>query len=219
MKDKIDFSIKYGNLKIVKELPILRLPSGQTNRVLECVCDCGKTTKVRWLHLKRKRISSCGCLQKTKKGKSNSCYGILLNSMKTRCKENYFERHLYFDKGIKVCQEWLNDIDVFIEFCDKNGYRKGLQIDRIDGNKGYNPDNCRFVTSKENANNRFNTLFVVYKSEKISLKMLLQKLGKENNYNSIIARIKRGVNHDEAIDKPIRKGNYCKDNFKNRQAV
>lgn len=213
MRDLIDYQKKYGKLTILKELETLRLPSGQTNRVLECICDCGNKTIVRWLHLKRNRIISCGCAFKTKKGLSNSVYGILLNSMVTRCKETNNDKHIYYDKGIKVCDEWINDIELFVNFCKENGYKKGLQIDRIDNSKGYNPDNCRFVTPKENCNNRDNTIYVIYKNEKVSLKMILHKLNKEKDYYTILTRIKRGMEHNKAIDKAIRIGNYSKTNF------
>jgi len=216
MADLVDFKKQYGKLTILSELEALRLPSGQVNRVFECLCECDNITKVRWLHLKRGRITSCGCIQKTKKGLSNSVYGRLLNSMVTRCKENYTEKHIYFDKGIKVCDEWLNDIELFVEFCKNNGYKKGLHIDRIDNSKGYYPNNCRFVTPKENCNNRDNTFFVNYKNKVVSLKMILNELGKDENYSTILARIKRGIEHNEAIDKPIRIGNYSKTNFKKK---
>jgi hypothetical protein len=206
---------RFGKLIVLGEGITVRRPSGQTNRTIKCKCDCGTEKDILLLHLIRNRTKSCGCINKTKKGKSNTVYGILLNSMRTRCKENYFERHLYFDKDIKVCDEWLNDIDTFISFCKKNGYEKGLQIDRIDNSKGYSPDNCRFVTPKQNVNNRDNTVYVYYKNEKISLRILLERLNLLHNFAPIYARIKRGVEHNKAIDTPIRIGNYSKTNFKN----
>jgi hypothetical protein len=205
---------RFGKLIVIKEGIKKRLPSGQVNRTIKCKCDCGNIKDILLLHLVRNRVNSCGCILRTKNGKSNTEYGILLNSMKTRCKENYTEKHLYYDKGIKVSEEWLNDIESFINFCKNNGYKKGLQIDRIDNSKGYYPDNCRFVTSKVNCNNRDNTVFVFYKQKKVSLKMLLNELQKEKDYYTIMARINRGVEHNQAIDKPIRIGNYSKTNFK-----
>jgi hypothetical protein len=213
MADLVDFKKKYGKLTILEESDSLKLPCGQTNRVFDCLCECGKHKKVRWSHLKRGKINSCGCILKTKKGLSSSVYGILLNSMVTRCKDNYTEKHLYFNKGITVCKEWLNDIELFVDFCKLNGYKKGLHIDRINNSKGYYPENCRFVTPKENCNNRDNTFYVNYKDKKVSLQMILSELGKQNDYSTIRARIKRGVNHNKAIDKPITIGNYSKTNF------
>jgi hypothetical protein len=136
--------------------------------------------------------------------------GILWNSMRTRTKENYFQSHLYFYKGIKVCDEWKESISKFCEWAKNNGYEKGLQLDRIDNSKGYSPFNCRFVTSKINNNNRDNTFFVSYNNEIIALKLLLLKLNREENYNTIFRRIKRGWNHNDAINIPTKIGNYAK---------
>ena len=66
------------------------------------------------------------------------------------------KRH-YQDRGITVCSEWL----VFENFRDwalSHGYSDDLEIDRIDNDKGYCPENCRWVTPKENTNNRRNTI-------------------------------------------------------------
>jgi hypothetical protein len=60
----------------------------------------------------------------------------------------------YSDKGIKVCEEWLKDRTSFFNWAFQNGYNDNLQIDRIDSDKGYSPDNCRWVTPKENQANR-----------------------------------------------------------------
>ena len=81
----------------------------------------------------------------------------LWQTMKTRCenpnRKNY-ER--YGARGITVCEEW-HEAKNFVEWAIANGYKKGLQLDRIDNSKGYSPENCRFVTPKENSRNRRNT--------------------------------------------------------------
>lgn len=71
-----------------------------------------------------------------------------LSAMLWRCKT------LPYYKGLKIHQEWLDNPDSFIEWALNNGWKRGLEIDRIDSTKGYSPDNCRFVTRKVNARNR-----------------------------------------------------------------
>lgn len=77
------------------------------------------------------------------------------NSMIKRCyDESSGSYRIYGGRGIKVCDEWLNDKESFYHWALTNGFEKGLQIDRIDVNGNYEPSNCRWVTSKVNNNNR-----------------------------------------------------------------
>ena len=59
----------------------------------------------------------------------------------------------YQDKGISICQEWLDSRDAFYKWSQENGYAEGLTIDRIDSNKNYEPSNCRWVTKTTQARN------------------------------------------------------------------
>lgn len=211
MKDEVLKGSVFGMLTVLQEGLKIRLPSGQINRTFDCKCKCGNIKNIRYSHLKNLKITSCGCkkiLSSTGLSLSKTDIGIVWNSIRTRTKENYFQSHLYYKKGIVVCDEWKNSIDCFYEWAVNNGYKKGLQLDRIDNSKGYSPDNCRFVTAKINNNNRDNTFFVNYNNEAIALKLLLLKLNREENYNTILRRIKRGWSHKDAIEIPTKKGNY-----------
>ena len=66
----------------------------------------------------------------------------------------------YGGRGITMCEVWANNYLAFKEWAIAKGWRKGLQLDRIDNSKGYSPDNCHFVTARENSNNRRKTLYI-----------------------------------------------------------
>lgn len=92
-------------------------------------------------------------------------YGVWC-SMKSRCENpNRAKFKDYGNRGIDVCEEW-HDSWNFVQWAISHGYRKGLQLDRIDNDKGYSPDNCRFVTPKENSRNKRNTKFLTVNGEK-----------------------------------------------------
>ena len=77
------------------------------------------------------------------------------SDMKIRCySPKYTGFKNYGGRGIIVCSSWINNFDAFYNWAILNGFKKGLQIDRINNNKSYCPSNCRFVTKKENNRNR-----------------------------------------------------------------
>lgn len=200
---------KFSKLTVIGNASNLVLPSGQKPRRVVCQCECGKESTVLLLHLTRGRIKSCGCIAKTLNGESKDLICRAWKSMKDRCKPNYAERHLYFDKGIIVCDEWANDYFAFKKWALENNFKPHLQLDRIDGNKGYSPDNCRFVTPKINGNNRADTFYVTYNNQRIAFMLLIDTLKIPHRHiQTIRGRIKRGWEHQMAIDTPIRKGNY-----------
>lgn len=78
-----------------------------------------------------------------------------LYSMNYRCTNEISTVYDYYGgKGIRVCEEWILNPNSFIEWSLQNGFEPGLEIDRIDGNKNYSPENCRWVTKTENLRNK-----------------------------------------------------------------
>lgn len=198
----------FNLLTVVREVEKAVLPSGQKNRQFLCKCECGNEKVVRLIHLVRGRIASCGCLAGQRHGMVNTPLHNTWRAMKNRCSnDGYIDYDRYKGRGITVCKEWGN-FPAFAEWAFQNGWADGLQIDRIDNNGNYEPSNCRFVSSKDNVNNRSNTLIVKYKGRSIPLATALEEIGKRENYHNVYERITRGWDHTKAIDTPIRQGNY-----------
>ena len=130
-----------------------------------CKCSCGKTTIVRGCDLRAGTTVSCGCYKKelTKKrltthSKTNTRPYHIWRGMKDRCLNSRAPKFPnYGGRGITVCDEWLDKEKGFQNFYNwaiENGYRDDLSIDRIDNDKGYCPDNCRWSSLQTQSENR-----------------------------------------------------------------
>jgi hypothetical protein len=126
-----------------------------------CKCDCGNTCVASGDRLRRGITKSCGCLSRELTRKrltthNQSCTKLYFvrRSMIDRCgNEKSISYKNYGGRGIKVCDEWLNNQEAFFEWAYQNGYKEGLTLDRIDVNGNYEPSNCRWITQKEQCNN------------------------------------------------------------------
>jgi hypothetical protein len=170
-----------------------------------CKCDCGKETIVQSSKLKIGWTKSCGCLQKeivsAKGTKHKLCnhklYGVF-NSMKERC---YNEKNIRFknygNRGVIICDEWRKDFKSFYDWAIDNGYKEGLQIDRIDVNGNYKPSNCRFISFKDNMNNTTRNVWI----ELDGIKKTAAQWGEKTNINgiAIAQRVREGKTGLEAI--------------------
>jgi hypothetical protein len=138
----------------------------------QCLCDCGVILNVSCKSLLTEERKSCGCLRKDrqresvlKHGESKTPIYIVWDGMRQRClNPNHMHYSSYGGRGITICKDWENVL-VFKSWVESTGYVKGATLDRIDNNQGYFPENCRWATRKDQANNRRNTRYVTYKGE------------------------------------------------------
>jgi hypothetical protein len=200
---------RFNMLTVVKETTPFIQPGGQKQRAFICLCDCGNYTKVRLSHLNHNRVKSCGCNGREIKKPHDKRIWNSYRGMKNRCyNSTYIDFHLYGGKGVKMCNDWLNSFNSFLDWSIKNGYSSDLVIDRINGDGDYCPENCRWVTPRVNTLNRKETFYVNYLGVNMPLKIAVEITNKQDHEPAIRSRIKRGWNHTKAIDTPIRNGNY-----------
>ena len=139
--------------------------------------------------------------------KNNPSLYSKYNAMKARCYRKTNKQYKnYGGRGITICDEWMDaekGFDNFAIWALSHGYTDDLTIERIDVNKGYSPENCKWITRLEQAYNKTNTIWVDYHGEKVQLAILCKRLGM--SYQSIHFRLKHmGMSVEEAFDTPIR---------------
>lgn len=115
-------------------------------------------------------------MQREKHGKRKTKLYIVWCNMRNRCDcTGNKEYKNYGGRGISVCSDWYSFI-AFMNWAFASGYSKGLTIDRIDNDKGYYPENCRWITRKEQANNKTNNHYITYRGETKTLKQWSESL-------------------------------------------
>ena len=113
--------------------------------------------------------------------------------MMSRCyNKNSSNYKWYGGKGITVCDEWRNDFLNFRDWALENGYSKELTLDRIDGEKGYCPENCRWITWERQQNNKCNNHIVIINGEKYTMSDAARKLNM--NYCALRSHLRRHEN-------------------------
>lgn len=168
-----------------------------------CVCDCGVERYFSGSNLRSGQSMSCGCLQKQRASIANKTHGEsqktkeynIWSSMRKRCNcptsSDYAD---YGGRGITVCERW----NVFSNFVrDMGRCPDGYSLDRIDVNKGYEPNNCRWADAKTQARNKTTTRWITYNGITKALCEWAELSGTKRTM--IDKRIRRGWPVGEAI--------------------
>ena len=162
-------------------------------------CYCGNEFVAQVYKVKILETKSCGCFHKQRTSESNTIHGLrnhklyeVWKSMKARCtNQNTKQYKDYGGNGVIICKEWARSFIVFYEWAMSNGWKDGLQLDKDIKGTGfiYSPENCLFVSPKENSNKRKTNKYIEYNGVTktisewadffgISLKNLYQRLSR-----------------------------------------
>lgn len=162
MKTKIIPGMRFGRLTVIE-----RSGTDSDGKALwRCICDCHNILRVPGGNLVSGDTTSCGCYQKELAGVTDKriypTHGMtetrlytIWTDMKQRCnnpRDPFFSD--YGGRGIKVCEEWETDFSMFYTWAISHGYSIMLTIDRVNNDRGYSPDNCRWVTFEKQANDK-----------------------------------------------------------------
>lgn len=185
---------RFGRLTILKEIYLLN-KRGKLNRYAECLCDCGNTTKVFVPDL-FKITKSCGCLHNAMLSERQITHGFsythiydVFKNIKKRCYDPKNKDYKYYGaRGISIYPEWLQNSGLFCIWAIKNGYKKGLQIERKNNNDNYTPENCAFVTPIVQQNNSRNNRIIEYNEERLTMAQFCRKYNL--NYSMFSQRIR-----------------------------
>jgi len=203
-RNRIDLTgQRFGKLVAIS---IERKSSSSTRIYWNCVCDCGGKRVVSNDHLRNGDVTDCGCTRKhvahwNKHGMYNSRLYRIWSLMKERCcNPNRKEYPNYGGRGICICEEWT-EAKNFIKWSLNNGYSDELTIDRIDNDGNYCPENCRWVSRKEQMQNRRNNHYISFNGKTLTL----TQLAKENGltYSQLYKRLKLGWTLEKAISEPV----------------
>lgn len=201
----------FGRLTVIEQRGV----ASNRSRMWACLCACGSEVVVIGSSLKNGNTKSCGCLRKERLLASITTHGFsggrrgpqklyrIWRNMKSRCNNKNtpkFKNH--GGRGISICKEW-NSYENFHRWAVSNGYSDTLTIDRRDNNEGYSPENCRWVTARDQGNNkRTNHLVTIGRTTKTITEWCD---GDRKKAHAIYGRINRyGWTPEKALLTPIR---------------
>lgn len=169
--------------------------------VWSCRCHCGNIFYTYPKDIKSNHTSSCGCI------KGNYKHGLYKDKkysvwcgMLSRCNCPTCEAYPnYGGRGITVCEEWLEFIN-FNDWAEHSGYEEGLELDRIDNESSYSPDNCRWVTHTENNRNKRTNRYITYKGDTKCTAEWAEILGV--NTGLLLNRLNNNWSFEDIIETP-----------------
>ncbi len=174
-------------------------------------CYCGKEFTTTFSLVSSGHTKSCGCIRNkkrphtTKHGQTGTCEHYTWSAIKARCNIPTHKAYKWYGaRGITVCDRWLDKKEGFQNFLQDMGKRPGKEysLDRIDNNKGYCKENCKWSTMKEQTNNRRSNRVIEYKGERHTMSEWSDITG--IGYAVIKERIYANWSTEEVLTTPVR---------------
>lgn len=201
---------RFGMLTVIERAPNYQKGKSQHRR-WRCRCDCGSESIHMASVLLRGDANSCGCNKATINAGAHRTHGgsntLLYRRWRTmigRCADTS-KKHasVYLNRGITVCEEWLgqNGFNNFRAWALSHDYSPELTIDRIDNDKGYSPDNCRWISEKDQHSNTRRNVWLQYKGNKYLIPQLAAFTGIAEE--TLRSRIRYGWSVERAVETPV----------------
>lgn len=168
----------------------------------KCICDCGNMRVVSSTRLGSQDVRSCGCggEKRKRRGVEIEPEHEAWSNMRRRCGDPTNKSYrIYGEKGITVCDRWA-EYKNFIEDMGRKPTPKH-SIDRIDGNRNYEPGNCRWATATEQARNVSTNVLLDYKGERKCITEWAEAIGMKGA--TLGVRIRSGWSVEDAIETPV----------------
>jgi len=194
---------KFGKLEVLKRVENSRNRKAQWL----CVCDCGEMKVVISASLVRGHTTSCGCYNKSKRvnithDSTHTPEYVSWCEMKTRClNKNRKQWSDYGGRGISICDRWLYSFQNFVADMGPKP-TKHHTLDRIENDKGYSPDNCKWSTRLEQNRNRRTDILYTFNGKTLN-RVEWAKLY-NMSYFTLVHRLKIGLSIEESLTNPIR---------------
>lgn len=189
------------NKKQIGELKIISFErTSEQGNVFKCI---DKYKNIRYTKAKNLRQYKYQNIQNNHGLTGTRLYCIHVN-MVARCYNNKSMQHKnYGGRGVTICEGWLSNFKVFYDWAMANGYKDNLTIDRINNDGNYEPSNCRWITNKEQQNNRSNNNIIEIKGKKKNLAQWCKELNLKRR--TIYRRVEYGMTFYEALTIPLKR--------------
>ena len=180
----------FGWWRVIAEAP----KKHNNNRRWVCICRCGTEKQIEGHSLKKGDSRSCGCRNR-KHGRHGTPEYWTWKSMLKRCATDPY----YIDR-IAVCERWRNSLEAFLEDMGPRPSNKH-SLDRINNNKDYSPDNCRWATWGQQGRNKRSNRLLTFEGKTQPVAAWAEELG--INQHVLYTRLHRGWSIERTLSTPL----------------